>query len=249
LSALSANGRYGYSRAHRFLEITGIASFFGLMTYVSTRIAWSTTEAGGPSWWWLAVCAVAGLLLCDFLSGFVHWAGDTIGGVSMPVFGPHFIKPFREHHTDPRAITRHDFVQTNGNNCLISLPVIGAIAPSMSYETTPGFYLSTVVRLRVLVRVLDQPVPQVGAPGTATPAGGLAAALQPHPPSHPSRHPPRLAARQVLLHHGRLDEPGAHLAALLRVMEWTVALLRPSWLHLGERSAPVPAARSRPAPG
>jgi len=74
---------------------------------------------------WLPLAALSGWLLADLLSGLVHWALDTFGSVRTPVLGPAFIRPFREHHADPAAMTRHDFVEVNGASCLGCLPLLG----------------------------------------------------------------------------------------------------------------------------
>jgi hypothetical protein len=120
----------GYSPAIRAMEIASIVTFVSLELFLVYRI-W-----GNPFLSALLVLGalVLGYLAADFVSGFVHWAGDTWGSTEMPVLGKAFIRPFREHHVDEKAITRHDFVETNGNNCLVSIPVaiIAVLLPHTS---------------------------------------------------------------------------------------------------------------------
>ena len=72
----------------------------------------------------LPLAALQGWLLADLFRGLVHWALDTYGSVRTPIVGPAIIRPFREHHTDPEAMTRHDFIEVNGASCLGCLPLL-----------------------------------------------------------------------------------------------------------------------------
>jgi hypothetical protein len=132
-----------YGRGHRALEIASIGFVFvslGLLGVRMARAAWQ-----GHGLWGLATAAVTGYLLADFLSGLVHWAGDTIGDGQTPIFGPNFVTPFRHHHVDPKDITRHDFVEVNGNNCIVVVPVVALLL--LVAPRAPGgfFFVCSIV--------------------------------------------------------------------------------------------------------
>jgi len=84
----------------------------------------------------LSACFL-GMLTADFLSGLAHWGADSYGSINLWIIGPAFIRPFREHHIDPTSITRHDFVETNGDNFTLPLPFLSLLLYKLQ---NPSFY-------------------------------------------------------------------------------------------------------------
>ncbi|MDP3278333.1 MAG: fatty acid desaturase family protein [Deltaproteobacteria bacterium] len=121
----------GYKLSHRVAELGAMAVFAVLISVFLSRVVRAGFER--------PVHAVLGLmigyLLADFVSGLVHWFCDTWGSPEWFVVGPVFIRTFREHHVDPLSITRHDFVETNGANCM---SVLVALVPAMWFQVDPS---------------------------------------------------------------------------------------------------------------
>jgi len=106
---------YTYARSHRWLEVGGLA-FSAALTCTTGVLAVRALPESGV--WLGALSCFAGLCLADFISGLVHWSADTYGSPTTPIFGG-FVRTFR----DQVDITRHDFVETNGDVCIFSCPV------------------------------------------------------------------------------------------------------------------------------
>ncbi len=132
----------GYTRAHRSLEMAAIVVFGVLLALLAVQIAGALWQAP----WTFLLALVAAMIVADLLSGLVHWGADTWGTVQTPLLGGSLIRSFREHHVNPKSITHHDFIEANGNSCLVLWPVVALalvvpIAPSVPWGLFAATFL------------------------------------------------------------------------------------------------------------
>jgi plasmanylethanolamine desaturase len=107
---------------HSFLEHTTLLIFPVVFVL---NLHWAGSRLYELEMLWLVALAVPlGIVGGDFISGLVHWAADTYGSEDMKVIGPSLVKPFRLHHIYPRDICTHGLVETTGNVCILSVPVL-----------------------------------------------------------------------------------------------------------------------------
>ena len=130
--------RQGYGPAVRMFEIASITVYAATMAWLLLEIAPRIVRSP-----FLAFAAfMVGFVAADFTSGFVHWTADTWGMPEWPIIGKALIRPFREHHVDQKEITRHGFVETNGNNCFISIPA--AAGAALLPDDTVWFFVAAM---------------------------------------------------------------------------------------------------------
>jgi plasmanylethanolamine desaturase len=94
--------------------------------------------------WWVLLLIPLGWLGADFVSGVVHWAGDTWGTEKTPILGWRFVRPFRFHHAYPLDMLKTNFWTTNGDTVLAAMPML--LFPFfMPLDTTWGLALGVTV--------------------------------------------------------------------------------------------------------
>uniref|UniRef100_A0A915JWX0 Lipid desaturase domain-containing protein n=1 Tax=Romanomermis culicivorax TaxID=13658 RepID=A0A915JWX0_ROMCU len=129
-----------YNRTKRFQEVISIVLAVGFFAVDVVAVLCHIEMASLLS---IVVAATLGILSVDFISGLVHWGADTWGTVELPFLGKNYIRPFREHHIDPTAITRHDFIEVNGDNfmlCIWKLAHISYQYYAYDLETLKNYY-------------------------------------------------------------------------------------------------------------
>lgn len=106
----------------------------GVLIWAAFMVSYARRIHSGPSLHpvLLIPAVFLGILLSDFWSGLLHWFFDTFLEVTTPIIGGHLVGPFREHHHDPLAMTRHSVLEQVGNSCIAFLPyflVVWRVAP------------------------------------------------------------------------------------------------------------------------
>lgn len=150
-----------HTPAHRRLQVLAILTFGAAALGLAVRAAGMGPLAHAGAF-------LGGMLLADLVSGLVHWGFDTWGTEATPVLGWSFIRPFREHHTDPLGITRHDWIETNGNNAIGTLPLLG-----LGLALPPGFAAALCGWLAVWVMATNQIHKWAHQPSVPTPVAWL----------------------------------------------------------------------------
>jgi hypothetical protein len=144
----------GYGASHRVYETCGIVATVGTGLWLGARVL-----AEPPPIWWLAPAILLALLGADLVSGLVHWGFDTWGDLDTPIVGRLAIRAFREHHSDPGVMLRHDFIETNGLNITLALALTWgglAIVPAHDPASTERFAGLTMLAMAVFVSLTSQ---------------------------------------------------------------------------------------------
>ncbi|HEU4427131.1 MAG TPA: fatty acid desaturase CarF family protein [Myxococcota bacterium] len=131
------------------LDWCSLAAALALAALALARIDTLPPLAWAPL---LALAAALGWASADLASGIVHFLCDRFGSERTPLLGPAVIRPFREHHVAPTAITGHGFAELSGNSALALTPVLAVgseLAPLFGEALLPSALFSWLMSASV----------------------------------------------------------------------------------------------------
>jgi ubiquitin-conjugating enzyme E2 variant len=130
----------------RWLEGAALALAVLLLALLAVRLARRVDDIAPAAI--LLASLIVSYLAADLVSGLAHWFGDRFFEEDTPLIGRRLIAPFREHHRNPLAMTRHGSFELLGNSALVALPLLAAgwwWADSIFVEgLTLGFILASI---------------------------------------------------------------------------------------------------------
>jgi hypothetical protein len=144
-----------YTSTKRFGEYSSVSLFVLLITITTFNVL-QHVHLGNS--WLIAASFLLSMVLADLFSGLVHWGADSWGNLETPLVGKTFIRSFREHHVDPFRITCHDLIETNGDNCLLTIVPLFLLTRAQIREEnqTDIFIVSFLIGLCIWVSLTNQ---------------------------------------------------------------------------------------------
>jgi hypothetical protein len=152
-------GNYTYSPYYRLIEIIAFLTFMiYLLAFIFKCTLFLSNNAFQIKHLFFSIAVVfIGFISADIVSGIVHFIGDNFGNETTPFFGSNFIRPFREHHVNPKSITEHDFFEVNGSNCFVSLFVLLPFYYQLEISSYKAFLLAVfIISLLLFIFLTNQ---------------------------------------------------------------------------------------------
>jgi ubiquitin-conjugating enzyme E2 variant len=198
-------GTYDYPTSHRLFELASMATFVGFAVAVLWQVAMEMADRfSAPVAALIVGALIAAYAVADLASGVVHFLLDNYGSPQTPLIGQKFVKPFRDHHVDPMAMTQGDFVAVNGDNVFVCLPVIVPVFFFLDLSRHPyaGVFLVGLVGGVIMTNQLHKWAHMPTVPRLVAVAQRRGLVLSKH---HHSQHHAGAYDRNYCITWGRLD--------------------------------------------
>ncbi len=140
-TVLKTVSRSGFEVAGRAFLWLVILTTFGLFGVFLFYLLPQVMQFAGV----IIVALVLGWLAADFITGLIHWFGDTWGKPSWPILGKYFIEDFRIHHIEPQKICEHDFVYMCASSFFFApYVIVGGIYILLQGDVV-GVFVGTII--------------------------------------------------------------------------------------------------------